>query len=174
MFRIGDIADDLVAEFHPVSGRPIRMIEMSGFDGGPGMRRQRFARFEILERDTAFQGVHGHGKQGIAHKRAQYAFNRQPGIQMAGPYTEPVLWIKRKGEKWKSIDMVNMSVRQEQIGFRNSFRDQPVAHFTRAGPRVEHQDAFATSDFNTGRIAAVLYRLWPWARDAAAHSPKPN
>lgn len=75
-------------------------------------------------------------------------------------------------KKRKSQDVIDMGVRQEEIGFGDALRRKKPSQTAKPRSGVEDENVPAAAHFDAGRIAAVARGVLAGTRYRSAHAPE--
>jgi len=168
---VGEVAKRLAAELDAIAGRAVGMVERRGLQLDARPRAQRLAAREVAVLHAGVEDLRGHRKERRHHEFREHALQRQALAQVPGPQAKAVFRLEERPEEGQAADMVEMRVREEQIGVER-LSLEGLAQIPDAGAGVEEQQPLAAAHLERGGVAAVARGARAGAGDRAAHAPE--
>jgi hypothetical protein len=135
--------------------------------------RQDGAGDEVLVGDVGLEHLDRHREQGRHHQLAKDVTELQSlGFQVAGPEAEAVGRLEHRAEEGEAAHMVEMRVREEQVGVEPPLGSQFAPERAQPGSRIEDEEMRAAADLEARGVAAVAQHLRLRTGDRAADAPK--
>ena len=173
MLGIGDVTERTALIFNAVASRAIGVIEQGGLDLDPGIvgQAESVARPEILEGLARNHGFQRHREIGILHLIGKDIGDLGVG-QMPGHDVEFTIWMERRCEKRKTVDVIPMGMGEHHRGETDILAQQPMAEIAHACSCIQDDPATAARDLDTARVAAECNVVRGWTGNAAPNAPK--
>jgi len=80
-----------------------------------------------------------HGKERRHHELPQNLLQRRTRAEMAGPQAEGIFRLEQRPEERQPADMIEVGMREKQVGVERRVAHQPVAEIPDSRPSVEQQ-----------------------------------